>query len=492
MDVIREGVPEVYKKYLKTNFDFIIGGGCLLTKNPKDPKNEKPYRYITIYSEIKENKGNEIDFFLYIKDRNERNKHVNLILQNNLYYYFKMIKYNYKDEYKKIVDENKKEIGYIVRCNASSHVDDYLERMKALKDDGPKNVSKNLPLKDVVKTNQEIMIDSLISFFYQIDELTNYLTKNKNLDFQAFKNLIISKVGPNIKKLKNYQQIFEVILTGIDPNSQANKDYNDQSSSYDESKGLNKFMEKHRNGNIIQKLFLIPKEEMITCKKCGLKTYQFNYGKFIYIKNQMKEILYQKIFEPQMENNKGKVCNFCNGQETDYSIATKILDYPEKLIVIIDPTQVNNFNIGLNSVASNGVNLSYSLNQFIEAKTNILYQINPNNSMSCHPINKNVNENIFNKKPIVLFYNLIKINVPINMNSQINNNQFENQQMQQNFNQQNNFQNFIVNNDINNNNFQNNFNNNFQNNNFNNNFQNDMNNNFPMQFNILKLFHKSF
>ena len=310
-------------------------------KYPKDQKDENPYRYITIYSEIKENKGNEIDYFLYIKDRNERNKHVNLILQNNLYYYFKMIKYNYKDEYKKIVDENKKEIGYIVRSNLSSHVDDYLERMKALKGDGPKNVSKNLPLKDVVKTNSEIMIDSLISFFYQIDELTNYLTKNKKSDFQTFKNLVLSKAGPNIKKVKNFKQILEMILTGIDPNSQANKDYNDQSSSYDESKGLNKFMEKHRNGNIIQKLFLIPKEEIISCKKCGMKTFLFNYSEFIYIRNPSKDLIFLKIFLPQVEHKiKGKSCIFCDGQETESTIETKILDYPEKLIVIVDPTQV--------------------------------------------------------------------------------------------------------------------------------------------------------
>ena len=141
-------------------------------------------------------------------------------------------------------------------------------------------------------------------------------------------------------------------------------------------------MEKHRNGNIIQKLFLIPKEEIISCKKCGMKTYQFNYDKFIYIRNPSKDLIFLKIFLPQVEHKiKGKSCIFCNGQETEYSMVTKILDYPEKLIVIVDPTQVNNFSIGLNSVVSNGKNLSYSLNQFIEANTNILYQINPINTI---------------------------------------------------------------------------------------------------------------
>ena len=37
----------------------------------------------------------------------------------------------YKNEYKKITDENNKEIGYIVRSNLDSRVDKYLSKMKA-------------------------------------------------------------------------------------------------------------------------------------------------------------------------------------------------------------------------------------------------------------------------------------------------------------------------------------------------------------------------
>ena len=37
----------------------------------------------------------------------------------------------YKNEYKKITDENNKEIGYIVRSNLDSSVDNYLSKMKA-------------------------------------------------------------------------------------------------------------------------------------------------------------------------------------------------------------------------------------------------------------------------------------------------------------------------------------------------------------------------
>ena len=202
-----------------------------------------------------------------------------------------------------------------------------------------------------------------------------------------------------------------------------------------------------------------------------MKTYQFNYGKFIYIKNPSKDLIFQKIFLPQVEHKiKVKSCVFCNGHETECTIETKVLDYPEKLIVIIEQSQVNIFNIGLNLAVSNGRNISYSLIQFIDAYNNILYQINQDNTNVCHPIGINIyiNEDISSKKPIVLFYDLKKCNNSINVNSQINNNQFENQQFQQNFNQQNNFQNNV---------------NNFQNNYFNKNFQNNFDNNFQNQFN---------
>ena len=96
MDVIRDNVDKKYKNYLQTKFDTIIGGGCLIMKNPGDIKDENPFRFIILYNEIKENKGNEIDYFLYIKDRHKRNEAVNFILKNNLWNYFQKIKYNYK------------------------------------------------------------------------------------------------------------------------------------------------------------------------------------------------------------------------------------------------------------------------------------------------------------------------------------------------------------------------------------------------------------
>ena len=110
-------------------------------KDPRDEKDENPFRYIILYNEIKENKGNEIDFFLFIKDRTERNGVVNYILEHNLLNFFKKIEYNYKDEYKKVSNENKKEIGYIVRCSEISRVEAYISKMEQKKKN-ESNISK--------------------------------------------------------------------------------------------------------------------------------------------------------------------------------------------------------------------------------------------------------------------------------------------------------------------------------------------------------------
>jgi len=259
------------------------------------------------------------------------------------------------------------------------------------------------------KTDPDILIDASISFFFQIDELKKFLFPNKNIDLINFKNLILTKVDPKIKTFQTYDKIFEEILTRLDPDNQINKDYYNPAEKYDEYKGLKKFIEKLKNKNIIQKLFLIPKEEKKFCKKCGMNTYQFYFGKYIMIKNPINELLFQKIFQFESEEKRDKSCDFCNGQTTDCAIERKTLDFPEILIVLISPLQINNFLIETNLIFTNGI-ISYSLSKFIEYTNNCLYWINDKNTMICHKYEITSfggPEKIADKKPIVLFYNLV-------------------------------------------------------------------------------------
>ena len=419
LDVVSNYIPQQYTNKIGTIFNTIIGGECIIMKNPNDKKDEYPFRFLILYSEIKEYESNEIDFFIYITDKKERQYAEEYILKNNLWNYFKKIRYNYKDEYKKICNEMYKEIGYVVRCCEINKIENYIQKVNSLKGLRHKKsqINQNImfnpsPIEQansLINFNPDVLFNPVITFLFQIDELKTYLGLSSIVDLQTFKNIILGKIGPNLNEIKNYQNTFEILLNSLDQG--ANKEHFSLSEQYDEDRCLKKFMEKHKNGNIIQKYFLIPKEEVILCKKCRMHTFQCKYDNYIYIQNPLTDLIYQKMFQPKKEQKKGKRCNFCNGQETELSIEEKVLDYPEKLIVIIDQTQVNNFNIGLNLAISNGNNISYSLNQFIEANTNILYQINPNNTSICHSFGRNATDNIENKKPIVLFYKIKKCNL---------------------------------------------------------------------------------
>ena len=490
MKIIREYVGK-YKKYLKTNYDTIIGGGCLIMKNSGSKKDINPFRYIIIYHEIKEKIGNKIDFFLFIKDKEKRTAAVNYILEFNIWNYFKKINYNYKNEYKKIY-ENKKEIGYIVRNSEISRFESFVQKINKKTELIPPNISVetnliNKPIQSImptipVKMNSFEVLDSIILSFFQFEKLKQSLTENRNLDYNTFKMIITVKVGQKLNSLKNIEEIFKEILTKLDDNSKINKEFYNQTSQYDEQKGLKNFMELHNKGNIIQKLFLIPKQETIICKHCNFKTYKFIYEQFILIKNPLNELLFQKIFNTELMHQKGKFCSYCSGRITEYSIESKIICFPEILIILIEPNQVINFSLESNLHITNGQNILYILKLFIEADSNLLYLVNNN---SCQKLDANNNlgnyENIKGKKSIVLFYQLMLINPPTNSNSiqlQNNSSQGQNFQFQNNSNINNNIpidnnlNNFQQNNcNMQNNNYNNpqNINNNIQNNNMNNN-----------------------
>ena len=102
-------------------------------KNPNDNNDDRPYIYIVLYSEINENKGNEINFFLFIKDKNERDNADNHILKNNLWNYFKKINYDHIEDYIKIKNEKGEEIGYIFRCCPIEYIETYKDKMEQKK-----------------------------------------------------------------------------------------------------------------------------------------------------------------------------------------------------------------------------------------------------------------------------------------------------------------------------------------------------------------------
>ena len=129
MEVIFEYIDDEYKKFLQKKFEFKIGGECLIKRNIIN-EDSNFFRYITLYKELEDEEGNYTDFFLFIKNEQKRETAVNFIVQNNIWEYFKKINYNYKNEYKKIIDEKGQEVGYIVRAIELEHIEAYLSRKK--------------------------------------------------------------------------------------------------------------------------------------------------------------------------------------------------------------------------------------------------------------------------------------------------------------------------------------------------------------------------
>ena len=135
MDVLRDNTTDKkIKSRLVSKYDIIIGGGCLMFKNPNDTQSKNPFRYIILYRNIKEDEGNEIDFFLYIKDKNKREYSVNYILQNGLWTFFDKIGYSYENEDKYFGD------GYIVRSCPKERIESYLTTINMNK---PNNILQN-------------------------------------------------------------------------------------------------------------------------------------------------------------------------------------------------------------------------------------------------------------------------------------------------------------------------------------------------------------
>ena len=212
MDVIRDYIPEKYKTHLKTNFDTIIGGGCLIMKNPGDKKDENPFRYIILYNELKENKGNEIDLFLYIKDKKERNDAVNYILKYNLSNYFKKIDYNYKDDYKNISD-----FYYIVRCCEVSRIENYFSKKEQKK-------KEDIPEPNMINPNfQNQVLNSSIN-----NSINNSIPKpnmiNPNFQNNNFQNQILNNSINN--SINNFNENFGQNFIPNDFNNEINISHN--------------------------------------------------------------------------------------------------------------------------------------------------------------------------------------------------------------------------------------------------------------------------
>ena len=98
-----------------------------------------------------------------------------------------------------------------------------------------------------------------------------------------------------------------------------------------------------------------------------MNSFQFDYNKFIVSNYPQRDLLNKMLFEKYTESKTGNHCNFCNGRITKLTIETKYLMLPKWLIVIVEKTQINNYEINQDLLKlKNGNVVVYQLYHFIE------------------------------------------------------------------------------------------------------------------------------
>ena len=224
MSVIRDYVDKEYKRHLSTVFKVIIGGNCLIMKDAKDEKDDNPFRYIILYLELKENKGNEIDFFLCFKDKKDRLAADEFIIKENLWNYFKKIKFDYKDEYKKILNEKNREIGYAVRCCSVEKIESYISKFNKKEISNLVNLSQNNFNNNFTneiiqnnKNNQNNLQNLNINIIQNLNlEITNLKNENNELKSkEKLQSKEITNLKNEINELKNNNKIQPEEITNL-------------------------------------------------------------------------------------------------------------------------------------------------------------------------------------------------------------------------------------------------------------------------------------
>ena len=175
---------EIFKKY-----ETIIGGGCIIIKSSGGHINildKKPYRFIILYNEIKDNTGNKVNFLLYIKDKKIRRDAVNYILENSLWKYFEKINYKIKDDYAKIFDEKNKEIGYLIRTSNSEEIESFFQKYSNINMNN--NFNNNMQQFNQNSNNNFIGNNNNINFMMNNQNINNINFNDNQMNLNIAQN----------------------------------------------------------------------------------------------------------------------------------------------------------------------------------------------------------------------------------------------------------------------------------------------------------------
>ena len=214
------------KNFIKKNLDsIIIGGGCIIKKNHSG---KGPNSYIIIY---KENKNNNIDYIITIKDQKRMEEALNYILKNNIWNYIKKIGYKEEDEYKEITDDKNNIIGNIVRNGEPERIEELkkLEKNMTKKESLIKN--KNIQIIHSSSNNQLLEINrnynKINIFNNNIDNIKNNLNNGKNSNYiNNYNNMNQINMNNFNNNINNFNNNFQ------NNNYNMNQNFGNQQNNY--------------------------------------------------------------------------------------------------------------------------------------------------------------------------------------------------------------------------------------------------------------------
>ena len=154
---------------------------------------------------------------------------------------------------------------------------------------------------------------------------------------------------------------------------------NVDTSDYDENIIKNKFLERHKNGSIIERYFFGVREIKKYCLNCGLTTYNFVHYRFLeidlnYEKNEI--ILNEKYLIKNKESM--EKCKFCS-EKNKCEVEKILIEFPKNIILIFEGNDFYKFIISKNICISINNKYLYNLICFIEEYSNIVYYKDNNN-----------------------------------------------------------------------------------------------------------------
>ena len=230
----------------------------------KDIRSDDNY-YITLYDE---NKKNNVDFILYysIDDKNEIQKNLKLIFNNDFLHYIEINNFSYEEESNIIFNDRKEKIGYLLR-NCDKDRCQYIFRMK-----NKSNLNNNnLNLCNSINLNNSLnnnMINNmndkmaLLNLNGNSNINMNFMNNNNNNFFNGSVNMnnnYISYLKNELQKSKKVIEDQKVIINNLQNqlNNEKNINFNNmnliqslQNLIKEKEQELTKLINQFQNNNL--------------------------------------------------------------------------------------------------------------------------------------------------------------------------------------------------------------------------------------------------